>query len=213
MGGLTKLYICPGFHDPSLTQSFLDALISAWGSTWCDRFLLGVVPPEVPPYGPEQILEHLEGCLRGQGLGEWGVGSGGVGSEEQGVRTGVALVWVGFSAGVVGGLLAARRWHREGLGRGLGCSVAAFMAIDGWGVPLWADFPVYSLSPDRFAYETMRPLRSPQLPHFYGDPGVSHLALWESPHRALGWEESAGGERLRLTAAQYLQRRLRAVGL
>jgi hypothetical protein len=87
------------------------------------------------------------------------------------------------------------------------------MAIDGWGVPLWADFPVYSLSPDRFAYETTRGLRSPQLCHFYADPSVSHLDLWESPQRALGWEESPRGERLRLTAAEYLHQRLRAVGL
>jgi len=184
----------------------LEALSSAWGHSCPDRFVLGVVPPEVPPYAPQQILEHLEECVeRGEKGGEWGVGSG-----EQGA--GVALVWIGFSAGVVGGLLAARQWHREGLDQRLEIggsvktfSVKAFIAIDGWGVPLWADFPVYSLSPDRFAYEMTRGLRSP-LPHFYAEPGVSHLALWESPQRAMGWEESPAGTRLRLNAVQYIER-------
>ncbi|MFZ9738768.1 MAG: hypothetical protein ACO3EZ_12240, partial [Prochlorotrichaceae cyanobacterium] len=61
------------------------------------------------------------------------------------------------------------------------------------------------LSPDRLAYETTRGLRSKQS-HFYADPPVSHLALWEQPQKAIGWVECPGGKSLRLTAAEYIER-------
>jgi hypothetical protein len=188
----TKLYICPGIHQPSLTQSFLNGLRQTWGSAWSDRLILGVLPATVPPYAPRLVLDHFEACLgnRAQGLGSRGEGVG---------NRGDGLVWIGFSAGVVGALLAARQWHRQGH------PVQALIAVDGWGVPLWADFPVYSLSPDRLAYETTRGLRSKHS-HFYADPPVSHLALWEQPQKAIGWVECPGGKSLRLTAAEYIER-------
>ncbi|MGA1411605.1 MAG: hypothetical protein ACO37W_17955, partial [Prochlorotrichaceae cyanobacterium] len=59
----TKLYICPGIHQPSLTQSFLNGLAQTFGSAWSDRLILGVLPATVPPYAPRLVLEHFENCL------------------------------------------------------------------------------------------------------------------------------------------------------
>jgi hypothetical protein len=127
------------------------------------------------------------------------------------------LVIIGFSAGVVGAAGAAQ------VLQGIGGQVKALIAIDGWGVPLWSQFPwghfpVHRLSHDRFTHLSSKlldqPLTNPI--DFYAEPSVPHLDLWRSPQTVTGWTnadlastpmtQSGTCERqYATTAAQFLQ--------
>jgi pimeloyl-ACP methyl ester carboxylesterase len=127
------------------------------------------------------------------------------------------LLLIGFSAGVVGAVGAAQVLHRAG-------RVKALIAIDGWGVPLWSqfpwgDFPTHRLSHDRFTHDSSRLLDQPSLrdksTYFYAEPSVPHLDLWRSPQTVSGWTNQENASTARLggrghkqyatTAAQFLQ--------
>lgn len=90
------------------------------------------------------------------------------------------VLFIGFSAGVVGAIGAAWSWQF------LGGRVKAFIALDGWGVPLWGDFPIHRLSHDRFTHWSSAMLGS-GADNFYAEPPVEHLDLWRSPQNSLGW--------------------------
>lgn len=108
--------------------------------------------------------------------------------------TGAPVVFVGFSAGVVGAVGAACHWQQQGN------RVMALIALDGWGVPLpMGTFPVYRLSHDWFTCISSGGVG------FYCDPPIPHLELWRSPQRALGWQVLGPGWRARMTAANFLQ--------
>ncbi|MCU0568633.1 MAG: hypothetical protein MUF49_18805 [Oculatellaceae cyanobacterium Prado106] len=96
----------------------------------------------------------------------------------------VPLFFVGFSAGVVGAIGAARLWHQWG------GQVQGLAAFDGWGVPLWGDFPIYRISHDAFTHWSSALLGAGQA-SFYAEPPVSHLALWRSPETVQGWSNPA----------------------
>jgi len=106
------------------------------------------------------------------------------------------LVWIGFSAGVVGAIAAAWAWQWRG-GR-----VQAFFALDGWGVPLGGDFSIYRLSHDPFTHWSSALLGN-GTDSFYADPPVTHLDLWRSPQTIGGWWLSAQGSH-RATVASFL---------
>ncbi len=101
------------------------------------------------------------------------------------------VCFIAFSAGVVGALGAARNWHRQG------GQVAAFLAFDGWGVPLHESFSVYRFSHDYFTDWTSGLLGQGDR-HFYADPPMSHLDLWRSPQQTMGY---LTGSRQRCSAA------------
>lgn len=111
------------------------------------------------------------------------------------------LIFLSFSAGAVGAMGAARIWQQEG-GR-----VQAFIALDGWGVPLLGNFPFYRLSHDRFTHWSSALLGRGE-ESFYADPEVEHLTLWQMPHRVTGWrvQYCDGGREVRsqTTAAAFL---------
>lgn len=181
--------LCPGFHDPALTRSFLNQHHHWLPPTWDDR--CWVYPShQQPPYSPHHVAQWLQ--HHHQTIPQ--------------TTTPPPLVWISFSAGIVGSLAVARQCHRQGQ------PILGFFALDGWGVPLWADFPLYSLSHDRFSHDTSAILRSGPGPHFYSDPPVSHLDLWVKPHRVWGWRLSAHCPPHRLTAAQFIHDRLRVWG-
>lgn len=90
------------------------------------------------------------------------------------------LLLIGFSAGVVGAIAAGQLWQRQGH------SMAALIAMDGWGVPQVGDFPLHRVSHDAFTHWSSALLGQGQA-GFYADPPVSHLALWQFPERARGW--------------------------
>ncbi|HTL90004.1 MAG TPA: hypothetical protein VL134_11430 [Leptolyngbya sp.] len=90
-----------------------------------------------------------------------------------------SVLILAFSAGVVGAIAAARIWQRQGI------SISAFIAIDGWGVPLFGKFPIHRISHDRFTHWSSTLLEN-STPSFYADPPVEHLSLWHSPQLAQG---------------------------
>lgn len=185
---MMHIYICPGFHPPALTRSFLAALMhdrpASWAGSTC-----GVMPSHLPPYSPYHVLQSLEQHLSHLQL---------VSSDPP------AIVWIGFSAGVVGALGAAQHWQAQGH------TVLGLIAVDSWGLPLRADFPIYSLSRDG-AKPTNHSLADwitryfmPDLPHFYAEPPVDHLFLWGSPDQVQGWSQDYSGLRHRTTAIRFI---------
>jgi len=90
-----------------------------------------------------------------------------------------SVLIIAFSAGVVGAIAAARMWQRQGI------QIRALIAIDGWGVPLFGDFPIHRISHDRFTHWSSLMLGG-NATHFYADPPVGHLTLWHSPETVQG---------------------------
>jgi hypothetical protein len=117
-----------------------------------------VVPPQIWPYDPLGIMAWLPTKVGPQ----------------------TPLLFLGFSAGVVGLLGAALAWQWSG-GKVLG-----LIAVDGWGVPLVTDFPTYRLSHDRFTHESSAWLGAGS-ESFYAEPAAPHLGLWAEPKRVQGY--------------------------
>ena len=112
------------------------------------------------------------------------------------------LTFIAFSAGVVGGIGAAITWQLQG------GKIEAFIALDGWGVPLIANFPIYRLSHDFFTYWSSAILGGGN-EGFYCDPPVEHLELWRAPNQCWGWQVVNPGLKIRCSAAQYLRHLVR----
>lgn len=192
-----SLVICPGMHDPELTQSFLFGLRREKGkkarrreaacrqtSLLSDKAknLLIFPAQDEPAFSAFHVLQFL-----GERLGS--------------PQETSPLVFISFSAGVVGAIGAAWGWQL------LGGKVLAFIAIDGWGVPLFGNFPIHRLSHDYFTHWSSSVLGSGE-DSFYAEPPVEHLQLWRSPQTVEGWclHPTVGKSqpRTRLTAAQFL---------
>lgn len=172
------LIICPGIHPPQLTQSFICQL--QLDRLVTDNGKLLVLPTaDYPPYSAIAINHWLAQNLSAP-------------------QTEPPLTFLTFSAGVVGGIGAALAWQIRG------GQIKALIAIDGWGVPLWANFPLYRLSHDYFTHWSSALLGRGKS-SFYCDRAVEHLALWRSPTTAWGWQEVKCGQRVRCSAAEYLQ--------
>lgn len=108
-----------------------------------------------------------------------------------------ALFFIAFSAGVVGSIGAALAWQLQG------GKVAALVAIDGWGVPLFANFPIYRFSHDYFTHWSSALLGMGE-ESFYADPSVEHLEIWRSPELCWGWQVASCGLKSRCIATEYL---------
>ena len=167
------LIICPGVHSSELTEQFLENL-DLRETKDCLVFPSG----QYPPYSPTTVLTFLEKCAKSN-------------------RNLNDLLFISFSAGVVGAIGAALTWQAK-LGR-----VKAFIALDGWGVPLVGNFPIYRVSHDYFTHVTSIHLGG-GWESFYVDPGVSHLDLWKNPLGADGWCIKALGCRYRCSAAKFI---------
>ncbi|MCT7964450.1 hypothetical protein NG791_27605 [Laspinema sp. D1] len=179
------LIICPGIHEEKLTESFVSTLlpnrVSSGGTPQ-----ICILPPCDRPYLPLEILQFLHQ-------------SGAIDLNRP--ASTAPLIWIGFSAGVVGAIGAA--WGLYSLQ----CPIKAFIAIDGWGVPLYAPFPIHRVSHDYFTHWSSA-LLGPGGESFYADPPVEHLALWRSPQYAVGWSLPASGSILspqRTTAVEFLR--------
>lgn len=153
-----RVAICPGIHDPQLTNSFLKGLSEqALSENLSPQFW--VFPAQdYPAYSALDIM-----CCLGRE-----------------VPAGESLIFVSFSAGVVGAVAAAWGWHQ------FGGKVLASIALDGWGVPLAGNFPIHRLSHDYFTHWSSA-LLGTGAENFYADPSVEHLDLWRSPQTVRGW--------------------------
>lgn len=162
------LIICPGIHDVALSDRFLTALNQQLQTMESKQRV-----------SPEQVLP-TERVAPFDGLGVWSWLQGAANPAEP-------LLLIGFSAGVVGAIAAANFWQAQGR------TVAAAIAVDGWGVPQVGDFPLHRVSHDYFTHWSSAVLGAGQA-SFYADPPVDHLDLWQFPDRARGFRVSATGQ-------------------
>ena len=154
------IVICPGIHDPKLTEQFLEGLFINWRSLSDSRDLLTCPTQDYAPYSAIDISKFL-----------W---------YSKSIITDVPLLFIAFSAGVVGAVGAAWTWQVQG------GQVKAFIAIDGWGMPLIGNFPKYKVSHDYFTHWSWGLFGSGD-ESFYAYPSVEHLEIWRSPHTTTGW--------------------------
>ena len=159
-----NIIICPGIHESAITQSFLQKL----------RFLLSTEPnfkdSENILIFPAQNYSALSTFHILQFLTE----------RFDNPQATSPLLFISFSAGVVGAIGAAWGWQL------LGGKVKAFIALDGWGVPIFGNFPIHRLSHDYFTYWSSALLGS-GADSFYADPPVEHLEMWRSPQSVQGY--------------------------
>lgn len=180
-----KVLICQGIHDPALTGEFLASLKSSFSS---DSKLSQ--PGNILVFSEQNHYLSLSAFHILQFM-----------QERLGSPTATPpVVFIGFSAGVVGAVGAATCWQLMG---GL---VKALIAFDGWGVPLFGNFPLHRLSHDFFTHSSSSILGS-GADSFYADPPVEHLTLWRSPQTSSGWWIKPDRETQpprRMTAAEFL---------
>ncbi|MEM9121195.1 MAG: hypothetical protein AAF827_13565 [Cyanobacteria bacterium P01_D01_bin.6] len=155
------LIICPGIHNVALSDRFLTAL----NQQLADRGNVLLVTPE-------QILP-TQRYAPFNGFAVWSFLQEAAAPQEP-------LLLIGFSAGVVGAVVAAQLWQAQRRG------VAVLIAVDGWGVPKVNDFPLHRVSHDYFTHWSSAVLGAGEA-SFYADPSVTHLDLWQFPERAQGW--------------------------
>ncbi len=110
------------------------------------------------------------------------------------------LTIISFSAGVPGAVAGANLW------RASGGKIKALIAFDGWGVPLFGDFPLYRVSHDYFTHYTSLISGGGGI-NFYAEPAISHLDLWRFPDRSRGWKVTPSGKSY-TNAAVFLARLL-----
>ncbi|NET07941.1 MAG: hypothetical protein F6K16_25195 [Symploca sp. SIO2B6] len=157
-----NIIICPGIHKPELTQNFLETLQSnnsLNASNYCTQKVLVFPIQDYPAYSAVHILEFLQ---------------------HYPISLQTPLVFISFSAGVVGAIGAAWGWQL------LGGKVKALIAIDGWGVPLAGDFHIHRLSHDYFTHWSSALLGAGE-DSFYAEPTIEHLDLWQKPDLCKGW--------------------------
>lgn len=155
--------ICGGEHSPSLTDSFVRQVFLLTPKLYLPPNLLVFPSTWGPVWSPFHILKFLELSLTPMPFENL-----------------PAVIFISFSAGVAGAIGAAWGWQQRG------GKVAAFFALDGWGVPLVGDFPIYRLSHDYFTHWSSALLGSGE-ESFYATGPVSHLQLWEMPQTVQGW--------------------------
>ena len=188
-----SLLICPGVHERSLTNSLLQGL------ELTDIDLPASVP-EVLIFPAEQQPAYLAGHIL-QFLQTQS-------NQKPQLAATKSLVFLCFSAGVVGAIAAAWAWQLQG------GTIKAFIAVDGWGVPLSGNFPIHRLSHDWFTHWSSALLGAGET-SFYADPAVPHLELWRSPQTALGRSISSvapTSSPVAMTAATFLKKLLMQYG-
>lgn len=175
------ILVCPGIHDLQATQEFLQGL----QQTMAQRHPQWLIFPtdRYPAYSAIHISGFLVDQLQVVHPQDW-------------LSQTIAII--GFSAGVVGAIATAWSW------RLMGGTIAALIAIDGWGVPLAGDFPIHRLSHDYFTHWSSALLGAGQ-DSFYAEPVVDHLNLWRSPQTTQGWWCSASCQPSQpTTAAEFI---------
>ncbi len=107
------------------------------------------------------------------------------------------LTLIAFSAGVVAAIGAAYKWQING------GKIDKLIAIDGWGVPLIGNFPIYRLSHDYYTHWTSAMLGS-GINSFYAHPPVKHLDIWRTPQTTTGWWVKSLGCKTKTNASEFI---------
>ncbi|MBR8827328.1 MAG: hypothetical protein DSM107014_05380 [Gomphosphaeria aponina SAG 52.96 = DSM 107014] len=162
--------IVPGIHQQELTASFL------LGVTTAPVEWLIFPTQDKSAYSGSDVLRFLHKSKGKPSRAE-------------------PVLFICFSAGVVGAMGAAIAWEFAG------GQVKALMAVDGWGVPLTGNFPLHRLSHDYFTHwSSLAGANS-----FYAEPAVAHLHLWSNPQTTLGWWVKAPGLQVRCSATEFFR--------
>ncbi|TAE55419.1 MAG: hypothetical protein EAZ76_10410 [Nostocales cyanobacterium] len=157
-----NILVCPGINKIELTNRFVQELSNLPGTTDNNELRNILVFPQ-------------EGILN---LSAWHILR--FLGDRLGNKLESPIVFISFSAGVVGAIAAAKIWQIRG------GNVKAFIAIDGWGVPLIGNFPIHRLSHDYFTHWTSVILGMGE-DNFYANPPVEHLSMWRSPQKVQGY--------------------------
>lgn len=188
------LVVCPGFHAAELTEQFVSRIRAQLIGPQDTQPEWLIFPAQrYPAYSGLHVLQFLQECMAADSpSGQRDYPKGETASRRP-------LVFLGFSAGVVGAIAAASAW------RLWGNPVTALIALDGWGVPLAGDFPIHRVSHDFFTHWSSALLGTGE-DSFYADPGVEHLELWRSPDTATGWRVTADtfSRTTQTTAASFI---------
>jgi hypothetical protein len=157
-----SIIICPGIHEPELTESFRLGLLDLVSDGAIPAVSYANAPhtANILIYPGKDVLVlsafHILQFLRDR--------------LSNSLKS--PIIFISFSAGVVGAIGAAHLWQL------LGGSVKAFIAIDGWGVPLQGNFPIHRMSHDYFTHWSSCLLGCGQN-NFYAQPAVDHLSMWQ----------------------------------
>lgn len=170
-----NVIICPGIHEDSLTKSFIKSLNEANSQSLLNQSSVNILE------FPANNLSALSGFHIWQFL-----------RERLADKLESPVVFISFSAGVVGAITAASLWQNT-----VG-NVKAFIAVDGWMVPLSANFPIHRMSHDYFTHWSSCLLGSSHN-NFYAQPAVEHLELWRSPSTVDGYLVDSPSEELPLS--------------
>jgi hypothetical protein len=180
------IVICPGIHPVDLTDRFLEALRNNQQNFYASSVL--TLPTTTHP--PFSALHSFQFLAQQLGL-----------PTQRFANSQQALFFIGFSAGVVGAIGAAWLWQQAG------GKVQGLMALDGWGMPLFGNFPIHRVSHDYFTHWSSDPGQN-QTDCFYADPPVAHLDLWQFPQKATGWcisgTQEWGQQRDKTTAIEFI---------
>ena len=186
-----NLIICPGIHETALTRSFVSGLLELNPDIFSSSSSVKILiysGEGLKTLSPFHILYFLFEKI-------------------EDVKS--PIVFIGFSAGVVGGLQAAYLWQM------FGGEVKAFIAVDGWGVPLAGSFPIHTISHDYFTHWSLLRL-IPGNNNFYAQPAVEHLKIWRSPESVKGWwvdpESQINNNKIYLTVTEFLHMLLKRYG-
>jgi hypothetical protein len=181
-----SIIVCPGIHEPELTDNFVSTCLKPIVERLHDQKSVDIL------IYPGRGVVNLSGLHIFQFLCNRLSADLSVPWENQ---RKTPVIFISFSAGVVGAMIAALNWQMWG------GEIKAFIAIDGWGVPLWGNFPIHRLSHDYFTHWSSKILGSGHN-NFYADPSVDHLEMWRSPQTIQGWwvDSTMGGS----SANQYL---------
>ena len=163
------IIICPGIHEPALTESFIQACLNQIGESGSNEKQVDILVFPGQDYLTLSAFHILHFLCDSFGAPSYRLSN----------KLKSPVMFICFSAGVIGGIGAATAWQL------LGGHVQAFIAIDGWGVPLVGNFHIHHLSHDHFTHWTSAYLGMGEN-NFYAEPAVDHLAMWQSPQSVQG---------------------------
>ncbi|BAQ63360.1 hypothetical protein [Geminocystis sp. NIES-3709] len=189
MSLLSCLYIiCGGFHDSSLTTNFFTYLTTITKDISKENTIIFNLDSSEKIYSVDRTLPYngfsIYKCLK----------------ENQHKLIDCDLIFMGFSAGVIGAIIAGNLWEKNG------GKVKALFAFDSWGVPLIANFPCYRISHDYFTHLSYL---GGETNSFYANPSISHLDLWQNPENVQGCWEITLGIKKRSNLQEFLKHYLK----